>query len=156
MATDAYRGGALTVDSVLSDLEGVLTHYRQLESHAPTDSTQVSVVELASRIYDARRARDTCFSGHSDLFGEPGWDILLDLFIAGERGRKVSVSSCCIAAAVPPTTALRWIGTLSERGLIEQTPDVKDSRRRFVALTPAAKASLLKWLHILRGRIAPT
>lgn len=154
MATEVSRGDALTLASVLSDLEGVLTHYRQLESHASKEPAHVSAVELAKRIYDARRARNLCFSSASELFGEPGWDILLDLFIAGERRREVSVTSCCIAAAVPSTTALRWISTLCERGLIEQTPDAKDARRRLVALTPSGRTSLLEWLNIVRESIA--
>jgi hypothetical protein len=41
-----------------------------------------------------------------DLFADPGWDILLDLYAARQEGKQVSVSSLCIAAAVPPTTAL--------------------------------------------------
>jgi hypothetical protein len=43
------------------------------------------------------------------LFADPAWDILLDLAAARIDGRMVAVSSLCIAAAVPATTALRWI-----------------------------------------------
>ncbi|MGJ3628472.1 hypothetical protein AB5I41_18845 [Sphingomonas sp. MMS24-JH45] len=39
--------------------------------------------------------------------------MLLDLFAAELERARVSVSSLCIAAAVAPTTALRWIGRMA-------------------------------------------
>jgi len=71
----------------------------------------------------------------SILFGEPGWDILLDLYVATVQDRKISVSSACIGAAVPSTTALRWLNLLSERGMIERYPDPLDARRSFLRLS---------------------
>src|SRR5690606_24209072 len=62
-----------------------------------------------------RRLRDEFLPG--DLFADPAWDMLLDLFAARLEQERVSVSSLCIASAVPPTTALRWIRTLTEKGL---------------------------------------
>lgn len=67
------------------------------------------------------------------LFGEPAWDILLDLYVAHLDGRQVAVSSACIAACVPPTTALRYLNRLERSGLIRRRPDAKDHRRVLVA-----------------------
>ncbi|MET3723462.1 MarR family transcriptional regulator [Sphingomonas trueperi] len=61
--------------------------------------------------------------------------MLIDLFLARERGRSISVSSLCIASNVPQTTALRWIGTLEAEGLIYRTNDPEDRRRAYLALT---------------------
>jgi hypothetical protein len=36
-----------------------------------------------------------------DLFADPAWDILLDLYAARLEQQRVAVSSLCIAAAVP-------------------------------------------------------
>jgi hypothetical protein len=36
---------------------------------------------------------------------------------------------------VPPTTALRWIGQMTEAGLLERVEDETDRRRAFIALT---------------------
>ena len=41
---------------------------------------------------------------NDELFGEPAWDILLDLYIANVENKPVSVSSACIGSAAPPTT----------------------------------------------------
>jgi len=71
----------------------------------------------------------------ADFLGEPGWDILLDLYASRFEDRLISVTSSCIASGVPPTTALRWIGQLIEGGLIERREDVMDQRRAWVGLT---------------------
>ncbi len=93
----------------------------------------------------SRRMRAQYFSG--DIFADPAWDMLLDLYAASLERRRVSVSSLCIAAAVPPTTALRWIGTLHDAGLFERQADPSDRRRAYIALSA-------KGLDGMRGYIA--
>jgi hypothetical protein len=62
----------------------------------------------------ARRLRNQFFA--DELFADPAWDMLLDLFAAGLEKRRVSVSSLCIAAAVPPTTACAGSARCTMRG----------------------------------------
>ncbi|HEY0622457.1 winged helix DNA-binding protein [Sphingomonas sp.] len=88
----------------------------------------------------ARRLRDQHFA--PELFADPAWDMLLDLYAARLEGRRVSVSSLCIAAAVPPTTALRWIGTMHDAGLFGREPDPTDKRRAHITLTDRAAAAM--------------
>lgn len=90
--------------------------------------------EVAREIYTQRRRRAALF-GSADLFGEPAWDILLDLYIAEAEGKTVSVSSACIGSAAPPTTGLRWLGVLAENDLILREHDPEDQRRVLVCLT---------------------
>ena len=52
--------------------------------------------------------------------------------------RDVAVSSLCIAAAVPPTTALRWISAMTEQGLLVRVADADDRRRVFIRLSADA------------------
>jgi len=70
------------------------------------------------------------------------FDILLELYDAEFRGRAESVSSLCIASGVPSTTALRWIGTLEEKGLLSRKRDPHDARRIFVTLTDTAREAM--------------
>lgn len=93
-----------------------------------------SLASKAEAIYKGRRARDQAFAG-LDLFGEPVWDIMLDLFSAHVNDRQISVSSAVIGAAVAPTTALRWVSTLVQMNLLERVPDPFDRRRAFIRLT---------------------
>jgi DNA-binding MarR family transcriptional regulator len=87
-----------------------------------------------------RRLREQHFD--ADLFADPAWDILLDLFAAQLEGKSVSVSSLCIAASVPPTTALRWITSMTEHGALVRKQDPNDARRVFIALSADSEAKL--------------
>ncbi|GGE76379.1 winged helix DNA-binding protein [Sphingomonas prati] len=89
--------------------------------------------EAFRRILRRRRLRDQ-FLGEG-LFSDPAWDMLLDLAAARLEGSPVAVSSLCIAAAVPATTALRWIRALTQRGLMVRTPDAEDGRRVYITLS---------------------
>jgi DNA-binding MarR family transcriptional regulator len=100
----------------------------------------------------ARRLRDRFF--HSEIFADPAWDMLLDLFAARLEKRRVAVSSLCIAAAVPPTTALRWIKSLSDQGLFVRIADAEDGRRVFIELSDGAAAAMEAYLRAVQ-RISP-
>ncbi len=100
---------------------------------SPVPDPEPRIVRATIR---ARRLRDQYFA--PELFADPAWDMLLDLYAARlERGR-VSVSSLCIAASVPPTTALRWIGTMHDAGLFEREADPGDRRRAHIMLSARA------------------
>ncbi|KQM87280.1 hypothetical protein ASE67_06015 [Sphingomonas sp. Leaf23] len=105
------------------------------------DSTPVEITAATVRgAIRARRLRDQYFA--DGLFADPAWDMLLDLFAARLEGLTVSVSSLCIASAVPPTTALRWITAMTDAGLLMRREDPNDRRRAFVTLTARAVAGL--------------
>ncbi len=108
----------------------------------PTDPADVR------RVIRARRLRDQFFG--VGLFEDPAWDMLLDLFAAELEGVQVSVSSLCIAAAVAPTTALRWIGKMVDAGLFLREPDPFDRRRAFMALSPRASQGMRGYATALR------
>ena len=116
----------------LAALAGVAA--QPLPDRAPEDGEDAPVdAGLVRSIIRARRLRDAYFT--ADLFADPAWDMLLDLFAARLEQRQVSVSSLCIAASVPPTTALRWIGTMHDEGLFERQADPTDRRRAYIALS---------------------
>lgn len=83
-----------------------------------------------------RRNRDRFFEG--DLFADPAWDILLELYAAALGQFRVTVSNLCAGAAVPATTALRWINQLEKKGMIVRRSDPIDGRRHFLMLSEKA------------------
>ena len=106
-----------------------------------TGQNDLPMTELAVRtLLRARASRKSLFD--ENLFGDPAWDMLLELYAARLGDRPVSVSSLCIAADVPTTTALRWITVLFEGGWIVRQDDPNDGRRTFVHLTPKALAAI--------------
>ena len=102
------------------------------------------------RIIRQRQLRGRFFDGA--LFADPAWDILLDLTAARAEHARVSVTSLCIASGVPPTTALRWIGQMTEAGLLERVEDESDRRRAFIALTDAAADAMARYFAELGKR----
>lgn len=95
----------------------------------------------AKQIYDARRRADKMI-GITGFSASPAFDALLDLHINETASRAVSVSSACIGAACPPTTALRWVHLLEQMGLVCRAPDPLDHRRAFLSLTPEGVAKI--------------
>lgn len=103
---------------------------------------------LVRKIIRQRQLRVKFFD--SDLFADPAWDILLDLTAARAEHLRVSVTSLCIAAGVPPTTALRWITQMVEIGLLERVEDETDRRRAFIALSDKAADGMARYFHELQ------
>ena len=96
----------------------------------------------------SRRLRDAEFG--AGWFEDPAWDMLLDLFAAELEAGRVSVSSLCIAAAVAPTTALRWMARMTDAGLLRRMPDPADRRRAFVTLSDTASAAMHRYCENAR------
>ena len=116
-------------------------HGMRYRGQAPSAAAAPDITARAIRdAIRARRVRDQHFAG--GLFEDPAWDMLLDLFAAELERSQVSVSSLCIAAAVAPTTALRWIAKLTDAGLFERQPDPFDRRRAYMALSARASAAM--------------
>lgn len=106
------------------------------------DAPEISA-EIVRKVIRARRLRARYFS--EELFADPAWDMLLDLLQAEIAHLRVPVSSLCIAAAVPATTALRWLKTMVSKGLFIRRADPHDGRRVFVELSPEASSALRRY-----------
>jgi hypothetical protein len=91
----------------------------------------------------ARRLRTRYFD--AELFADPAWDMLLDLVQAEIDQLRVPVSSLCIAAAVPATTALRWIKTMTDSGLFVRRADPHDGRRVFVEMSQDTSLAMRRY-----------
>jgi len=118
-------------------------------AHAPRPA--LPEPRLVRRIIRQRQLRGRFFD--SEMFADPAWDILLDLTAARAEHARVSVTSLCIASGVPPTTALRWIGQLTDAGLLERVEDDADRRRAFIALTDKAADAMARYFAAI-GRDA--
>lgn len=100
--------------------------------------------KFVRRVIAARAARRQFFT--ADLFADPAWDILLELYALHCEQQRTSVSKLCVAVAVPATTALRWIDRLESDGLLDRSPDPLDARRIWVSLS-------VKGLHAMNSYV---
>jgi DNA-binding MarR family transcriptional regulator len=96
----------------------------------------------AHLVSDARAEPSESIFG-DDLFADPAWDMLLELHAAELGQRRMATSELCIGAAVPATTALRWVEKLNQKGLVARRNDPLDGRRVWVELSPHG-ASLMR------------
>jgi hypothetical protein len=95
---------------------------------APPDA-----VEEARRLYRMRRMRDAQFG--AELFGEPAWDLLLDLYITRGQNELGSSIGGGLAAFTPSATAAPYIVKLRECGLVEPAHTSKNSTAALVTLS---------------------
>ena len=99
--------------------------------------------QTVRNVIRARRLRANFLP--EEIFADPAWDMLLDLLQAEIAQLRVPVSSLCIAAAVPATTALRWLKSMVAQGLFIRRADPHDGRRVFVELAPATSHALRRY-----------
>ena len=107
-----------------------------------------SLLKTAQRLLRKRSIRPKYFG--TGVFGEPEYDILLDLYVNGLMKRSVSMSSACLASGVPATTALRYISGLVARGWVMRTNDARDRRRSTLALTADSADRITRYLDECR------
>lgn len=112
-------------------------------THSPASIS----AELVRAIIEARNARKRYFG--DQLFADPAWDILLELFVLRCDQRRASVSKLSLGAGVPTTTALRWIDKLHSDGLVEREPDPLDARRVWVALSDKGFEAMQSYVHAI-------
>ena len=123
----------------IADALAELAAAAESEEPTPINATMVR------RLIRLRRDRDRHFP--AEIFADPAWDMLLDLAAARMERADVPVSSLCVAAAVPTTTALRWIRSLSEAGMLVRRTDPADARRAFIGLSDQAFDGVSGWLR---------
>lgn len=99
--------------------------------------------EAVRALIARRQARAKFFEG--ELFADPAWDMLLDLTAAEGENQRVSVTSLCIAAMVPATTALRWIKQLVDCGVFQRVADPNDKRRAFIGLSDQSRQAMARY-----------
>lgn len=142
MGSDQLKGKARRLIAAANELLAI-AHELELNDRDGADEDHQTIrnakdspvwAEVARTTYRDRRKRSDIFNDPA-LFGEPAWDILLDLFIAAKERKRLPVTSACIGAAVPATTALRWLTVLEDKGLIVRENDIADARRVFVRLS---------------------
>ena len=138
-ATPAGQGSAFRFDGAGDDARLDDGTDRLVRAARP----QLPDPRLVRKIIRQRQLRARFFEG--DLFADPAWDMLLDLTAARAEHVRVSVTSLCIASGVPPTTALRWIGQMTDAGLLQRVDDETDRRRAFITLTDKAADAMARY-----------
>lgn len=140
-----------TLAEVAGPCEGTANGHGQAGDRQSPDPEMGELAAVRNHIR-LRRLREKLLP--AELFSDPAWDILLDLYASGLEGKPVSVMSACIASITPSTTALRWLNRLIECNLVERCDDPADARRIHVHLTAVGRQAVKSWVGValLNGR----
>lgn len=111
-------------NSLASEVSGQNAPYTAVDIAVKKAIDLIEITKRRSRLVSA-----------ANLFADPAWFILLDLFVRQHQGLQTSVSSACHASFSPVTTALRHIAILTERNIIQRQYDPVDQRRVYLQLT---------------------
>ena len=167
------------VEAIAHKLEGLSSHgamaasQAALRAHASGGSSSLPIENegenAGARLYnssrpplpDPRRVRQIIAGRQArakffdaELFADPAWDMLLDLTAAHAEHQRVSVTSLCIAADVPATTALRWIKQLVESGVFVRVADSTDKRRAFIGLSEQSTDAMARYFAEIEAPMA--
>ena len=116
----------------------------ELLDESPAADERRTLRRAAEQTLAKRRLRHQFFD--QDLFGEPAFDLLLDLYAHDLAGRATYTTSAAVASGAPLTTALRQIATLVDRGLVAREADPVDRRRVLLCMTAEGSRRMRDYL----------
>ncbi|MEM6890643.1 MAG: hypothetical protein AAF636_21295 [Pseudomonadota bacterium] len=118
--------------------------------HNKANTRRAELLALVARETIENRSKRESYLP-SELFGEPGWEMLLDLAIHYKSGSWISAKSLCIASGAPNTTALRYIRILEDHGLVRSKKHPSDKRAKLHILSSKGYEQISKLLADVHG-----
>lgn len=132
-------------DSVIRNFEELRVQIESLLAYQNVeDASSVDNPSLIRRVLHARRRRSRFFD--PDLFADPAWDMLLELYALHLEQRRTNTTNLCVSSGVALTTALRWITKLEEQALVLRKELPNDGRVTWVELTPKGIRAMRNYL----------
>lgn len=130
-----------------------LTLIEPVRQHASDETTSGSTgggnpppdKSFFAHIIDMRRSRDRIFGG--DLFGEPAWDMLLNLMVARFDEQGMPVHELAAAIGHPESTTIRYIDAMVADDLLERDNQPINPRDGVVRLTNDAAKAMLEFFR---------
>lgn len=119
-------------------------HDRREHANHPDAARRDKLIKEVKRAFRDRAARRKFFPTEF-VSGEACWDILLDLSASAFDGKRISVTSACLASGTPNSTALRWIALLEHSGLISREHDEQDRRRTYLRITDRGLTAMMDY-----------
>jgi DNA-binding MarR family transcriptional regulator len=100
------------------------------------------VLVLATALREARKLRAQIFPGIP--FGNPNWDVMLDLFLQELNGFRTSLDHLALTGDLPAPIVYESVDALAELGLIERKQDRFDTRVYWLSLTVTGRQGMFE------------
>jgi len=148
----ARMASLLAADLRRLSLDATRGQMHEGEIPAPCTADQKKLNGPAYDAAEALRFLAHLQEARSHFFGDtvppdPAWEMLMELMLNALAGRKISVTSLCLASKAPVTTALRRMQDLIKAGLADRTRDESDRRRHYVELSSKGRHKMRRFLN---------
>ena len=119
------------------------------EAGSAADRYQSKLITVAQRLLAEGRAR----SAHFDPFlcANPGWHLLLELFVAEAHGKRLAADECSALLGTPDRVTARWLALMISEKMVQSSWDTAKSATPTLALTPDALDALYSHLSIVEA-----
>lgn len=135
-----------TIQQALNHMRECIEPQTEHVSRSKLNGKIELALSTAIKAQQQRRMRPQ-FIDNNDLFGEPVWDTLLDLFISQARGETFRFNMASGHNADRKPTILRWVSVLQERELVVERTDAADDKHVSLHLTPKGYDAMLRYLE---------
>lgn len=139
--TDQIEGSLLA--AVQLRLRNLAHELAALADEADDRRPEIVLSTHVAAILHARRLRERSLG--EGLFFDPGWDILLTLFLAKLEGRSMCIADLGVIP-IPATTLLRWVKVLVACNAIVRSVG-KDLRKITVSLSDDMAERMEQYFH---------
>lgn len=109
---------------------------------AMTDQILDRHVERAQQFLAMQRQRSLFFS-NDGIFGDPAWELLLEIYIATETHQCVSKSELFAELSTTPAIASRWIAIFSDNDYVASC---KKHGKDCICMTESARTECVAYL----------
>ncbi len=75
-----------------------------------------------------------------DLFANPGWALIIELYISQAEKRPLKLDEACSCMRVPRSTALRWIGLFERAGWLNALGEAASTHPKFLRLSEEGRS----------------
>lgn len=108
------------------------------------DTGSAATEAQVRRLIALRHSRHRLFE--ENLFFDPAWDMLLELYAAKLAGKLVSRAELCVLSRTPLSTALRWVELLERNGWVARKTLANDDDRCLLTLSQKALVAMAQFI----------
>jgi DNA-binding MarR family transcriptional regulator len=101
----------------------------------PSVFSRAALLDAAQQELEWRRRRNKVLP--EEMFGEPAWEILLQLYVE-QQGTRLNIARLTSYLNLSASTVLRWLNYLHDKQLLRRESHPTDQRSVFVELTTGA------------------
>tara|TARA_R110000824_G_scaffold364349_1_gene552682 strand:- start:273 stop:761 length:489 start_codon:yes stop_codon:yes gene_type:complete len=145
--------GNAPIEDAIQHLAGYVAGLEQSgkcsTGHQARDEATLKLVSIAKKMERFRRTKERHLGAELSALGESVWKILIQLVVASEEPKNLSVADLSHRISLPKTTTLRYINILESKGYIIQSQPQADQFGSELGLTKYAQSIVRDTLFAL-------